>query len=183
MSKGREPFSLEKLFSVARIAARVEEVASAIDGKYGDAPLVAVCVLKGAYMYFADLTRRIRNPNLEVDFVRLASYGLNSSSSKHVIFSKDIEVDIYDKNVLIVEDIIDSGHTMRFLLDQFAARNPRSLAITALVDKHERREAKIEVEFPGFTLSDGFIVGYGMDYAEHLRSLPDISEIKFHQKS
>lgn len=170
--------TLYPIFGREEIAGRVRELGHAIDNAYGIEPLVAVCVLKGAFMFFTDLVREIQNPNLELDFVRLASYGMNSASSRHVIFSKDIEADIYGKNVLIVEDIIDSGHTMRFLLDQFAARNPRSVAIAALVDKKERREAEVQVSFPGFELASGFIVGYGMDYAEHFRGLPEICEVK-----
>lgn len=166
------------VFSREAIRIRVGQMAQEIDAAYGEEPLVAICVLKGAFIFFADLVRQLSNPELEVDFVRLSSYGMNSASSKHIIFSKDIEVDILDKHVLIVEDIVDSGHTMRFLLDQLSARRPRSIAIAALVDKHERREAEITVDFPGFCLPEGFIVGYGMDYAEHFRGLPDICELE-----
>ncbi len=169
--------SMRTVFDRRRIGARVAQLGSEIDAVYGDMPLVAVCVLKGACMFFSDLARAIRNANLEIDFVRLASYGMNSASSKHVIFSKDIEVDILGKHVLVVEDIVDSGHTMRFLLDQFSARKPASLAVAALVDKKERREAEVKVDFAGFCLPTGFIVGYGMDYAKHFRNLPDICEI------
>lgn len=168
---------LAPVFSAESIAARVRDLASEIDTVYGQEPLVAICVLKGAFMFFSDLVRGMHNPNLELDFVRLASYGMNSASSKHVIFSKDIEVDVLGKHVLVVEDIVDSGHTMRFLMDQLSARKPKSVAIAALVDKHERREADVNVAFAGFCLPEGFIVGYGMDYAEHYRGLPDICEL------
>lgn len=170
--------NLVPVYTASQIAGRVEALAGAIDRKYAGQPLVAICVLKGAFIFFADLVRKLRNPLLEVDFVRLSSYGMNSVSSKHVIFSKDIETDIRDKHVLIVEDIIDSGHTMRFLADQFQARRPRSLAIAALVDKTERREAPIDVEFAGFNIPAGFIVGYGMDYAERYRTLPEICRVE-----
>lgn len=168
---------LTPVFNAERIAVRIDALAAEIDEKYKDQPLAAICILKGAFMFFGDLVRRLRNPALELDFVRLSSYGMNSATSRHIIFSKDVEIDIRDKHVLIVEDIVDSGHTMRFLLDQFAARRPRSLAVAALVDKKERREADISVDFSGFQLPTGFIVGYGMDYAEHFRSLPDICEL------
>lgn len=170
--------ALTPVFGAIEIRARIAEMAQAIDAMYGEQPLVAICVLKGAFIFFSDLVRNLKNPSLEVDFVRLSSYGMNSATSKHVIFSKDIEVDILGKHVLIVEDIVDSGHTMRFLLDQLAARNPASMAVAALVDKHERREAEIDVTFSGFSLPEGFIVGYGMDYAEHFRGLPDICELE-----
>lgn len=168
---------LRTVFGREAIATKVRSLGADIDAAYGQEPLVAICVLKGALIFFSDLVRQIRNPNLELDFVRLASYGMNSISSKHVIFGKDIETDILGKHVLVVEDIVDSGHTMRFLCDQLAARRPASVAIATLVDKHERREADVAVNFVGFHLETGFIVGYGMDYAEHFRNLPDICEL------
>lgn len=168
---------IRPIFDKNAIAARVRELGRAIDQAYGEEPLVAICVLKGAFIFFGDLVRECKNPNIELDFVRLASYGMNSQSSRHVIFSKDIETDIRDKNVLLVEDIVDSGHTMRFLVDQLACRGPKSVAVAALVDKLERREAEIDVAFAGFQLPAGFIVGYGMDYAEHYRGLPEICEL------
>lgn len=168
---------LKSVFSAEQIAERVRELAAEIDAFYGQEPLAAVCVLKGGFIFFSDLVRFLHNENLELDFVRLSSYGLASASSKHVIFSKDVEIDIRDKHVLIVEDVVDSGHSMRFLLDQFAARRVRSLRLAALVDKTERRDAAVTVDFAGFRLSRGFIVGYGLDYAERYRMLPDICEI------
>lgn len=168
---------LAKVFGREEISARVRALGADIDRTYGNEPLVAICVLKGAFIFFGDLVRCLRNPNLELDFVRVASYGKNSVSSKHVIFSKDVEVDIRGKHALLVEDIVDSGHTMRFLLDQFAARGPASLRVAALVDKVERREASVNVDFAGFYLEYGFLVGYGMDYAGQYRALPDICEI------
>lgn len=171
------PFSVKPVFDKQTIHNRVKELGHAINDCYGHESLVAVCVLKGAFMFFSDLVRQITNNNLELDFVRLASYGMNSESSKHVIFSKDIQIDIKNKHVLIVEDIVDTGHTMRFLLDQFAARQPRSLRIAALLDKHERREANIAVDFTGFKISNGFMAGYGLDYAEKFRAVPFIFEV------
>ena len=168
---------LKPVFTPEQIAARIQELAAEINAEYGDEPMVAVCVLKGGFMFFSDLVRFLQNKNLELDFVRLSSYGKGSSSSKHVIFSKDVEIDICDKHVLIVEDIVDSGYSMRFLLGQFAARKARSLRLAALVDKNERREIDVHVDFAGFTLSQGFIVGYGLDYAERYRNLPAVFEI------
>ncbi len=168
---------LKTVFSPEQIAARVRELAAEIDARYGQEPLVAVCVLKGGFIFFSDLVRALHNQNMELDFVRLSSYGMASSSSKHVIFNKDVEVDIRGKHVLIVEDVVDSGYSMRFLLDQFAARQARSLRLAALVDKHERRQADVNVDFAGFKLNKGFIVGYGLDYAERYRMLPGVCEI------
>lgn len=165
-------------FTRDEIEKRVSELARLIDARYGCEPLVAVCVLKGAFMFFSDLTRRLSNPNLELDFVRLSSYGKSRNSSGHVVFNKDTEIDIRGKHTLIVEDIVDSGRTMRFLYDQFKARQPLSIAIASLVDKRERREREVKADFSGFTVDEGFLVGYGMDYGEKYRSLPDICELK-----
>lgn len=168
---------LKPVYTPGQIAARVRELARAIDAVYGQEPLVVVCVLKGGIMFFSDLVRSLKNPNLELDFVRLSSYNTDSFSSNHVIFSKDVEIDIHGKHVLIVEDIVDSGHTMSFLLGQLRARKARSLRLATLVDKGERRELDVTVDFAGFRLERGFIVGYGLDYAEKYRTLPGIFEV------
>lgn len=167
------------VYTAEQIAERVRAMAAEIDACYGDEPLVAVCVLKGAAFFFTDLVRAMRSENLELDFVRLASYGKGTSSSRHVVFSKDVDCNIADKHVLIVEDIVDSGLSMQFLLHQFQARGARSLRLAALVDKKERREADVRVDFAGFKLKQGFLVGYGLDYAEKYRALPDVEELVF----
>ena len=118
---------LRPVFTREQISRRVAELADDINATYGNEPLVVVCVLKGAFMFFSDLVRHLRNDNLELDFVRLSSYARGVTSSRHVIFSKDVEIDLCDKHVLIVEDIVDSGHSMRFLIGQFGARRVRSL--------------------------------------------------------
>lgn len=177
MAEAASPPALARVFGADEIATRVGEMAARIDAVYGEEPMVAICVLNGAFMFFSDLVRRIANPRLELDFVRLSSYGMNSVSSKHIVMIKDIELDVRGKHVIIVEDIVDSGHTMRFLLDQLGCRKPKSLAVAALVDKRERREADVDVAFSGFCLPEGFIVGYGMDYAGRYRNLPDIREL------
>ena len=168
---------LKTVFESRIIAARVKEMGKEIDRVYGSDPLVGICVLKGAAIFFADLVRSIANPKLELDFVRIASYGNNDVSSGNILLGKDIETDIKNKHVLIVEDIVDSGRTMSFLSSHFLAREPLSLRIAALVDKHERRETGARIDFAGFWRKDGFLVGYGMDYAEMYRSLPDICEM------
>lgn len=168
---------LECVIGPERLAARVRELAQEIDAFYAGEPVVAVCVLKGACLFFSDLVRAMRPDELELDFVRLSSYGMDTTSSRRIRFSKDVEADIAGRHVLVVEDIVDSGHSMRFLLDQFAARAPRSLRLAALVDKRERREAGVRVDFAGFTVSSGFLVGYGLDYAERYRALPGIYEL------
>ena len=169
---------LVTVFSAEDIAGRVRGMAAAIDACYGDEPLVAVCVLKGACIFFSDLVRALRNRNLELEFIRIASYGMGTASSGKVVFSKDVENEIRDKHVLLVEDIVDSGRSMRFVLDTFAARGPRSLRVAALVNKTGRREKEVAVDFTGFSLASGFLVGYGLDYAERYRGLPGIFELE-----
>lgn len=137
--------------------------------------VVAVCVLKGAFMFFSDLVRRIEAP-LRLDFVRLASYG-DAISSGDLVFSKDVETSLAGRHVLIVEDIVDTGRSMDFLKRTFEERGPASVRIAALVDKHERREVELTVDFPAFRLEEGFLVGYGMDYAEKYRELDAIYEL------
>ena len=169
---------LVTVFSAEAIASRVRSMAAEIDACYGDEPLVVVCVLKGACIFFSDLVRSLRNGNLELEFIRIASYGTGTASSGQVVFSKDVENEIRGKHVLLVEDIVDSGRSMRFVLDTFAARGPRSLRVAALVNKTGRREKEVAVDFIGFSLDSGFLVGYGLDYAERYRSLPGIYELE-----
>ena len=164
---------LRVLYDADTIRARVRELAGQIDALYGNEPLVVVCVLKGAFLFFSDLVREL-SISPELDFVRLASYGNGTESSCSVAFTKDIEVSIEGKHVLIVEDIIDSGSSMHFLLRQLEAGGARSLRVAVFIDKRERREFPVRADFVGFALTSGFIVGYGLDYAEHYRALPAI---------
>lgn len=168
---------LVSVFSAEEIAGRVRGMAAEIDACYGDEPLVAVCVLKGACIFFSDLVRALHNRNLELEFIRIASYGMGTASSGQVVFRKDVENEIRGKHVLLVEDIVDSGRSMRFVLDTFAERGPRSLRVAALVNKTGRREKEVPVDFIGFSLDSGFLVGYGLDYAERYRALAGIYEI------
>ena len=168
---------LRQLYDAEQIQTRVVELATEISVLYEGEALVVVCVLKGGFMFFSDLIRRLKGAQMEVDFVRLASYGRAATSSRTVAFVKDVELSLAGKHVLVVEDIIDTGHTMDFLLRQFAARGAKSLRLAVMVDKRERREVPVNADFTGFALSGGFIVGYGLDYAECYRELPAIFEI------
>ncbi len=170
--------SLKTVYSKEAIQERVETLGREVSERYRDAaePVVAVCVLKGAFMFFADLVRCL-DFDPELDFVRLASYGQDTISQGKVLFSKDMEVSVQGKHVLIVEDIIDTGYTAQYLTKVLSARNPRSIAFCALVDKASRREVDIEIDFVGFSLEGGFIVGYGLDYAENYRQLSSICEL------
>lgn len=168
---------LTPFITAEQIAGRNAELGREITESYtGDDPLVCICVLKGAFLFFADIIRRIGR-EIEIDFVRLASYGSATSRSEDIVFSKDLEISIEGKDVLVIEDIVDTGHSMDFLLHVLRRRNPKSLKICALIDKHERREKAVTVDFAGFKLNDGFIVGYGLDYDERYRELGGIFEL------
>ncbi len=168
-----KPHTLRLLYSSAEIDARVRAIAEEINMRYAGEPLVVICVLKGAFMFFSDLLKYI-TVKPEIDFVRLASYGGGIESSRAISFTKDVEISLQGKHILLVEDVVDSGITMSFMLQQMQARQVASIALATLVDKQERREACVSIDFSGFTLSDGFIVGYGLDYAEKYRELPAI---------
>ena len=158
------------------IRRRVAELGAEITAHYQGKPLVCVCVLKGAFLFYADLMRHIRTP-MEIDFVRLASYGAGTSRGRQTIFSKDMEVDIDGKHVLLVEDIVDTGRSAEFLMHVLEKRGAASIKICAFVDKGERREVGMKVDFAGFPIQKGFIVGYGMDYAEQYRELDAVYEL------
>jgi hypoxanthine phosphoribosyltransferase len=169
---------LRRVYSRETIAARVREIGAEANRLYAGKPLVVVCVLKGAFMFFSDLMKEL-TVRPQVDFVRLASYGSGTESAGDVMLVKDVELSLEGKHVLIVEDVIDSGHTMDFLLRLFAVRGAASLRLAVLVDKKERRAVDVRPDFTGFTLEEGFIVGYGLDHAEHYRELPEIYEVVF----
>ncbi|MCL1890217.1 MAG: hypoxanthine phosphoribosyltransferase [Desulfovibrionaceae bacterium] len=161
------------LFSREAIASRVVELAEEINGVYAGQRLVVICVLKGAFIFFSDLVRQIRLETC-LDFVRIASYGRKKDRDGRIFFTKDVELSLNGEHVLVVEDIVDTGHSMDFLFKQLAARGAASLRLAALVDKSERRERSVVVDWAGFSITSGFIVGYGLDYAEKYRELPDI---------
>lgn len=162
---------LNQLFSAGEIEERVRDIAARINNEYSGEALVLICVLKGAFMFFSDLVKHITVAP-ELDFVRVASYGNSDASAGTISFSKDVETPLADKHVVLVEDIVDTGHSMHFLLHQLAPRGAKSLRIAALIDKYERREVDVKVDFAGFSLTSGFVVGYGLDYAERYRELP-----------
>lgn len=166
--------NLTLVYSEEVIQQRLDALAAEIVKKYNGEPLVLICVLKGAFMFFSDLVKRL-DCDVTIDFVRVASYGSGVESSRNVSFTKDIEISLQGKNVILVDDIVDSGLTMSFLMEQFAARKAASMGVAALISKHERRETNVQVDFVGFELSQkGYIVGYGLDYAEQYRALPAI---------
>jgi len=169
--------SLKTVIASGALHARVAELGAEVTACYPpEEPLVLVCVLKGAFLFFADLVRHVRRP-MEFDFVRMSSYGSGTSRGRQTIFSKDMEVDVAGKHVLLVEDVVDTGRSVQFLLDVLSRRGAVSVRVCAVVDKRERREVDLTVDFAGFTIHTGFIVGYGMDYAEKYRELDAIYEL------
>jgi hypoxanthine phosphoribosyltransferase len=167
---------LKTIIDSEAIARRVRELGTAISDHYGDEPLIMVCVLKGAFIFFADLVRAV-SIEPEVDFVRLASYGHETVRKERILFTKDMELPVAGKHVLVVDDIVDTGHSVHYLLKVLAMRGAKSLRVCALVDKHERRQVDVVVDFPGFVLASGFVVGYGLDHAERYRHLPAVHEL------
>lgn len=165
------------LYTGERIAAEVKRLGREISRDYPGRNLLLVGVLKGSFVFIADLIREIANPTL-VDFVRLASYGSGTHSSGIIEFRKELEMSIRGRDVIIVEDIVDSGYTLECLYNSLLRQEPRSLKICTLIDKRARREVEIEADYVGMTLDDGFIIGYGLDYDEHYRGLPDIYTIE-----
>lgn len=166
-------YCLNLLLTREQIETIVQSLAERISKDYFGKELVIVCILKGAFMFLADLIRHLKIP-VKIDFVRLASYGTGMKSSGLVEITKDIETPIEGKDVLIIEDIIDSGRTLQFLKDRLALSNPRSIKICALLDKKARREVSIEADYLGKEVDDVFVVGYGIDYSESYRNLAEI---------
>ncbi|MGL5692845.1 MAG: hypoxanthine phosphoribosyltransferase [Peptostreptococcaceae bacterium] len=159
------------------IKAKVYEIAKKIEEDYRGEELLIVGILKGASVFVADLIRNI-DLDVDMDFMSVSSYGNSTESSGTVKIIKDLDVDIEGRNVLIVEDIIDSGLTLSNLVAALETRNPKSLSLCTLLDKPQRRKAKMHVDYVGFVIEDKFIVGYGIDYAEKYRNLPYIGIVE-----
>jgi hypoxanthine phosphoribosyltransferase len=160
-----------------QIQARLRELAAQINKDYAGQELILIGVLKGVFIFLADLVRLLDLP-VRVDFVRLRSYGDCTTSSGCVEITKDVELSLRDQHVLVVEDIIDSGLTLEYLLSHLARQQPKSLKICCLTDKLERRTTAVPIDYVGFVVEKGFLVGYGLDYAEDHRQYPDICELE-----
>ena len=150
-----------------------KRLGSQITRDFSGQKVLLVCVLKGAFMFLADLVRQIDIP-LEVDFMSVSSYGDNTDTSGVVRIIKDLDTDITGRNVIIVEDIIDSGLTLNYLRDLLTTRNPACIKICTAFDKPDRRKADVKVDYCGMVIPDGFVVGYGLDFAGDYRQLPDV---------
>lgn len=165
------------LYTEEELRARVRELGAQITIDYQGKALVLASVLRGSYIFMADLTRAIDLP-ISVDFMAVSSYGSGTVSSGQVEIKKDLSDSIEGKDLLIVEDILDSGNTLYYLLDVLRARKPASIRICTLMDKPSRRAKPIRADYVGFTIPDAFIVGYGLDYDEKYRNLPYVGVLK-----
>jgi len=177
---GEDSLSTEKLIiSALEIQHRISELTNQIGADYEGKDILVIAVLKGAFMFAADFVRRLQKLglNIEIDFIKASSYGAQTESSKEVRIDLDITSSVSDKNVLLLDDIIDTGHTISFLYQHLKSQSVKSLSTCVLLDKPNRRTVEFQVDYIGFEVPDLFVVGYGLDYNERFRCLPDISHI------
>jgi hypoxanthine phosphoribosyltransferase len=172
MPEATHPAKLRVLVPAEKIQARIEELGKQISADY-PGPILVIGILKGAFIFMSDLLRVVDRPT-RVDFMGISSYGNAKSTSGEVKLTKDLDMSIEGLDVLVVEDIVDSGVTLTYLIHLLSQRRPRSIRIAALLDKPERRMRPIKVNYCGFEIPDEFVVGYGLDYAEDYRNLKDI---------
>lgn len=172
-------YAIDEMISAKAIAARVEALAKEIEAFFHDTEkLVVVGLLRGSFVFIADLVREIDLP-IEIDFLEVSSYGNATETSREVRILKDLRGEIEGRDVLVVEDIVDTGHTLRHVLDILATRHPKRMEVCALLDKPSRREVDVKARWTGFEIPDEFVVGYGIDYAQRNRNLPYIGAVRF----
>jgi hypoxanthine phosphoribosyltransferase len=169
--------NLEPLFSGERIQTRITELGAEIARDYAGRNPLLIVVLKGAVVFASDLLRAI-DLRLGIEFMAISSYGSSTRTSGEVRIVKDLDVPIEGRDILVVEDIVDTGLTLTYLLDNLRARGAKSVKLVALLDKFERREREVEINYLGFKIPDAFVVGYGLDFAERYRNLPYIAVLK-----
>ena len=157
---------------------RITKIANDISNDYKDEDIILICILKGAVYFAIDLSRQIKCKTLSLDFMKISSYENNKETTGKINFKLDISENIKDKNVIIVEDIIDSGLTLNYLYNYLIKKNPKSLKICVLLDKKERRQKDIKVDYVGFEIENKFVLGYGLDYEQKYRNLPYIGYIE-----
>jgi hypoxanthine phosphoribosyltransferase len=170
--------TIDPVLSPEEIQKRVAELASQLDEELRGGEPVMLGVLNGAFMFMSDLVRQMSLP-VQVDFCRLASYGSSTKTCGNITMSKDCELDLTGRVVLVVEDIVDTGLTLNWLLKHLRARNPKALKLCSFIDKPERRETEVDLDYVGFNVPRGFLVGYGLDYNQQYRNLPGVGELKF----
>lgn len=175
----QRPYTIDQMISAKAIAARVEALADTITHHFHDTDkLIVVGLLRGSFVFIADLVREIDLP-LEVDFLEASSYGDAMHSSREVRILKDLRGEIAGRDVLVVEDIVDTGFTLHHVRTLLMARGPKRLEVCALLDKPSRREVEIKATWTGFEIPDEFVVGYGIDFAQRNRNLPYIGRVRF----
>ena len=172
-------YVIDDMISAKAIAARVESMAETISSEFkGTEKLVVIGLLRGSFMFIADLVRELSMP-VEVDFLETSSYGDSMESSREVKILKDLRGEIKDRDILVVEDIIDTGHTLHHVIKLLESRQPARMLVCALLDKPTRREVEVTADIVGFEIEDKFVVGYGIDYAQRNRNLPYIGAVRF----
>jgi len=172
-------YVVDDMISAKAIAARVESMAEEISNEFaGTKQLIVIGLLRGSFMFIADLVRELDLP-VEVDFLETSSYGESTESSREVKILKDLRGEIKNRDVLVVEDIVDTGHTLHHVINLLESRKPARMLVCALLDKPTRREVAVTADIVGFEIEDKFVVGYGIDYAQRNRNLPHIGAIRF----
>lgn len=161
---------MKKLITSAQLKKRVKELGKEITSYYKKDEIVVLCILKGGFIFAADLIREIKTSSV-IDFIETSSYGDGKASSGAVLIKRDVSLDIKEKNILIVEDIIDSGFSLNFLIEYLKNKNPASIEVCSLLVKAKKHKAKKNIQFVGFEIEDEFVVGYGMDYRGRFRNL------------
>ena len=169
--------ALRVLISSEQIQERVRVLGEQIDAEYPDGPIYLISILKGSFIFLADLARALNRHSVRIEFMGISSYGTEKTSSGQVKVTRDLDANIEGHHVLIVEDIVDSGFTLSYLTRVLQQRNPKSLEVVTLLDKRERRVQPVKVKYAGFQIPDEFVVGYGLDCAEDYRNLRDICVI------
>lgn len=169
---------LDVLIDEQTIYKRINELASQIEKDYGQEELICICILKGSFPFVWELGKRIHNDNVTFEFMEISSYGAGTETSGKITVKKDISCDITNKNILVIEDIIDSGTTLSYLAEYLKSKNPKSLKIATLLDKPSRRIVAVPVDYVGFSIEDKFVVGFGLDFDQNFRNLPYIAYVK-----
>jgi hypoxanthine phosphoribosyltransferase len=165
------------LYSEQQIQAKIAEMGGKLSMDFAERNPLVICILKGAFIFMADLVKHMTIP-LEIDFMAVSSYGKSSQSSGVVKIIKDLDIPVEGRDLIIVEDIMDSGLTLSYIIDVMERKNARSISVVTLFDKPARRKVEIEADYYGFELPDEFVVGYGLDYAERYRNLPYVGVLK-----
>lgn len=172
--------AIHEYLSEEKVTKRIAEMGEQISAEYGDEPVCLICILKGSVFFTVELAKRITSP-VELEFMCVSSYGADTKSSGVVKIVKDLDVSIEGKNVIVIEDIIDSGRTLSYLLENLKTRNPKSLKLCTLLDKPDRRVVEVKVDYIGFEIPDEFVVGFGLDYDQKYRNLPYIGYVEIEE--